>query len=376
MSEIPLFEISWDETDIANVVESVSRGGYWAKGPFVDQFEEGLEDYFGVEHALVVNSGTTALECALRAFGIGPGDEVLVPSFTFIATANVVELVGADPVFVDIERETFGMDPVDARKKVTDDTALILPIHCYGSPCKIESLTSVAEEAGVPLLEDAAEAFGAAAGGQLIGTFGQAAALSFCQNKILPTGEGGAILTDDDELAAEIEQFRSHGRKQNEEYFESSSSGEYVSVGSNYRMPDLVAALGCSQLAKVDSLLSRRRQVAGAYTKAFESTAHIEAFTGRNTGKDDNAFQLYSILLEDTDLRSSVIESLSDQNIASKIYWNPAVHQTEYYRDRTDVELPVTDDIAGRVLSLPIYPSMDASDVETVVAEVKSTLGA
>jgi len=370
MSDIPLFEISWDETDIANVVESVSRGGYWAKGPFIDQFEEGLEDYFGVEHALVVNSGTTALECALRAFGIGPGDEVLVPSFTFIATANVVELVGADPVFVDIERETLGMDPVDARQKVTDDTALILPIHCYGSPCKIEALSSVAEETGVPLLEDAAEAFGAVAGGQLIGTFGEAAALSFCQNKILPTGEGGAVLTDDDGLATEIEQFRSHGRKQNEEYFESSSSGEYVSVGSNYRMPDLVAALGCSQLAKVDSLLEGRRRVAETYTSAFESLSNIKPFTGRDSGGDSNAYQLYSILLDDEKDRNSLLQALSSRGISSKVYWDPPVHRTKYYKKKTDVELSVTDDIAGRVLSIPIYPDMSPVDVEMVVNEI------
>lgn len=374
MSDIPLFEISWDETDIANVVESVSRGGYWAKGPFVDQFEEGLEEYFGVEHALVVNSGTTALECALRAFGVGPGDEVLVPSFTFIATANVVELVGANPVFVDIERETLGMDPADAREKVTDDTALILPIHCYGSPCKIEELMAVAEEANVPLLEDAAEAFGAVADGQQVGTFGDAAALSFCQNKILPTGEGGAVLTDDGEVASSIELFRSHGRVQGRDYFESSDSGEYTSVGTNYRMPDVVAALGCSQLAKVDSLLERRRQIAEAYTTAFKSIAHVETITGRNKGEDANAFQLYSILLEDTNLRISVTEALTDCGIASKVYWDPAVHQTKYYRNRAGVKLPVTEDIAGRTLSLPMYPDMDVSDAEMVVGKVKTIL--
>lgn len=246
MSDIPLFEIPWDRTDISNGVESVSRGSHWAKGHYVDEFESRLSDYFGVEHALVVNSGTTALECILRAYDIGEGDEVLVPSFTFIATANVVKLVGSKPMFVDIERETLAMDPKDGRKKITDDTEVILSIHCYGSPCLIEDLTAVADEAGVPLVEDAAEAFGAIVDGQKVGTLGDVAALSFCQNKILPTGEGGAILTEDDEIVRAVKLFRSHDCQPNSNYFQSADSGEYTMTGSNYRMPDVVVALGCS----------------------------------------------------------------------------------------------------------------------------------
>jgi perosamine synthetase len=376
MSDIPLFEIPWDETDISNVVESVSRGGYWAKGPFVDRFEAGLADYFDVDHALVVNSGTTALECCLRALDIGPRDEVLLPSFTFVATANVVRLVGADPVFVDIERETLGMDPMDARSKLTDRTELILPVHCYGSPCRIEALLDVADEADVPVVEDAAEAFGAVASGRLVGTFGDSAALSFCQNKVLPTGEGGAVLTDDEQVASAVELFRSHGRRTDEEYFESTGSGEYISLGSNYRMPDVVAALGCSQLEKVDSLIEGRRRVASAYHVALESVPGVEPVVGRDDGTDTSVYQLYSVLFETADRRAAAIETLSDRGIASKVYWDPPVHETDYYRGVTDDALPVTTDVAERVLSLPMHPELSSATVERTVATIRSALDA
>lgn len=372
MNDIPLFEIPWDETDISNVVESVSRGSHWAKGPYVDEFESRLSDYFGVEHALVVNSGTTALECILRAYDIGVGDEVLVPSFTFIATANVVELAGAKPVFVDIERETFGMDPEDARKKITDDTAMILPIHCYGSPCLIEDLTGVADEAGVPLVEDAAEAFGATAAGQKVGTFGDSAALSFCQNKILPTGEGGAILTEDDEVARAVELFRSHGRQPNSNYFQSDDSGEYTTTGSNYRMPDVVAALGCSQIKKVERLVQSRREVAETYNNNLDDVYGAEPVRGRDSGGDRNVFQLYSILCDSQSVRSAVIAELKSKGISSKVYWDPPVHRTKAYADTECAPLPTTDDVASRVVSLPMYPYMTDSEQIRVVEGVES----
>ena len=201
---IPLFEIPWDETDISNAVESISRGGYWAKGPFVDEFEAGLESYFGIDYAVSTNSGTTALVAALEACDVGPGDEVIVPSFTFIATANVVKLVGAEPVFADIELDTFGLNPHSVAANISDDTAAIIPVHVYGTPCRIHELRTIADDNDLWLIEDNAEAFGATADGDLAGTVGDIAALSFCQNKILPTGEGGAVITDDPTLAKSV----------------------------------------------------------------------------------------------------------------------------------------------------------------------------
>ena len=361
---IPLFEIPWDESDISNAVESISRGSYWAKGPFVDEFEAGLESYFGIDHAVSTNSGTTALVAALEACDVGPGDEVIVPSFTFIATANVVKLVGAEPVFADIEPNTFGLDPESVASRITDDTAAIIPVHVYGTPCRIHELGIIAEEHDLWLIEDTAEAFGATADGDLAGTVGDIAALSFCQNKILPAGEGGAVITDDTTLAKAASQFCNHGRVEGD-YFGSVDSGTYESVGSNYRMSDMVAAVGAAQLSKVDDLIDSRREVATRYHEGFSTVDEIK--THQPLDSNDHVYQLYSILFETESIRSRVIEALSDLEISCKVYWDPPVHDTEIHTSDGGNRLPKTDHISSRVLSLPMYPTLTLADVDRVV---------
>jgi perosamine synthetase len=259
--QILLFEIAWDGDDVKNVVDSVTRGGYWANGPYIDRFEEEREEYHQVDHAVVFNSETTALASALRALDVGDGDEVIVPSFRFISTVNVVKIVGATPVFADIERTSYGLDPNDARERITNDTAAILPVHYAGKPCQIEALRSIVDEHDLLLVENAAEALGVEVGDQKVGTFGDAGMLSFCQNKIVATGEGGAVLTDD-ETARDLRLLRSHGRASSE-YFDSASGGDYVTLGNNYRMTDVVASTGVAQMEKVEStLIDGRRRAA------------------------------------------------------------------------------------------------------------------
>jgi dTDP-4-amino-4,6-dideoxygalactose transaminase len=367
IENIPLFEIAWDETDISNVVESLSRGSYWAKGPFVDQFEEGLESYFGINHTITTNSGTTALVAALKACGVGQGDEVIVPSFTFIATANVVKLVGATPVFADIEADTFGLDPESVKSKITADTAAIIPVHVYGTSCRIHELNEIATENELWLIEDTAEAFGATANGELAGTVGDIAALSFCQNKILPTGEGGAVVTDDEELASKTSQFTNHGRV-GENYFDSVDSGEYMTVGSNYRMPDMVAAVGCSQLSKVDDLIDSRRAVADQYRKILKDIEGVEQH--EPIAGHDHVYQLFAVLFENESVRSQVVKTLTEEGISCKIYWNPPVHQTGLFAAEKQLSLPQTDEISSRVLSLPMYPTLSFANVERIVRTI------
>lgn len=369
---IPLFEIPWNDDVVANVVDSTTRGSYWANGPYVEEFERGLESYLGVEHAITVNSGTTALVAALTAHGIGEGDEVIVPAFTFIATANAVELVGARPVFADVERESYGLDPDDVAATVDDDTAAILPVHPYGAPCRIDALADVAADAGVPLIEDVAEAFGADYRGQPLGTIGDSAALSFCQNKILPTGEGGAVVTDDDDLAARVEQFRSHGRASTA-YFDSADSGEYVAVGTNVRMADLVASVGCAQLETVEQYIADRRRVASALSDGLSTVPGVEPHTAAGRGR--HVYQLYTVTFDETIDRQVVIDVLADHDIASKVYWDPGVHLTQWFRDAYGYEpgtLPVTENVTDRVLSLPIHPELRRSEIERIVDAVRA----
>lgn len=366
---IQLFEIDWDSSDVEKVAESISRGNYWAKGPFVSEFESKLEDFLNVEHALVVNSGTTALVAALRALDIGPGDEVIVPSFTFIATSNAIKLIGGEPVFADIESKTYGLNPDDVRKKITSETAAILPVHCYGTSCNIKELSEIAIEYNLDLVEDAAEVLGAEYLNRKLGTFGDIAALSFCQNKVITSGEGGAVITDDDQLADNVKLYRSHGRVSSD-YFESSTTGQYVDMGTNIRMSDLSAALGCSQLDRIDSLIKGRQRAATKLNEGFADIDDIQPHQPQEGGT--HVYQLYTVELADWIDRNHVIETLHVRGIASKIYWDPPVHRTEYYkRTKNEIpELPITDDISSRVLSLPMHPNLSTAETTRIVEAV------
>jgi perosamine synthetase len=374
---IPLFEIPYAEGELENVIESVTRGGYWTKGPYVERFERGLEEYMGVKHAVAVNSGTSALLCGLHGLGVGPGDEVIVPSFTFIATANAVRITGAEPVFADIERETYGLNPNDVRAKLSEDTAAIVPVHPFGGGCDIQSIVGVADERSIPVLEDAAGVIGAAVDGRKLGTFGEVGAVSFCQNKVVTSGgEGGAVLTDDSEVARRAELFRSHGRVQpdHEASYGSTETGTYVSLGMNLRLADPLAAIGCAQLARVESLIQRRRSVAAEYDDQFAGIASVDPhdIPGRHV------YQLYTVTLPNESVRDTVSAELADRGIDSKVYWSPPVHETEFYRSSNSVvpDLPVTAEVSSRVLSLPMHPNLSTEAVEQVVKGVRRGLAA
>ncbi len=254
---IPLFKIYWDEDDARLVNQVLTRASYWATGPEIQRFEEGLSEYLGVKYCTTFNSGTSALQCALIALGIGSGDEVIVPSFTFIATANAPLSTGAKPVFADIEDITFGLDPDSVVKKITPRTKAIIPVHVAGSPCLIEPIRDIARSRGLFLIEDAAQAMGASIRGKRVGSFGDAAVLSFCQNKVITTGEGGAVVTDSQEVYEKLKLVRSHGRADNGDYFTSAELTDYVALGYNFRLPSMAAALGIAQLGKIDYIIKR-----------------------------------------------------------------------------------------------------------------------
>ena len=363
--DVPLFQISWGREEVRNVVDSVTRGSYWANGPYVDRFEERIEAFVGIENAVVFNSGTTALASALRAHGIGDGDEVIVPSFTFISTANAVRLVGAEPVFADIERERLGLDPESVADGITDDTAAIIPVHYAGAPCRIEALSEVATDNDLLLIEDAAEAFGATVEETAVGTFGDSAMFSFCQNKIVATGEGGAVVTDDEALATELRLLRSHGRASGD-YFGSSGSGEYRSLGNNFRMADVVAAIGVGQLDRIDELLANRRHVADEYADRITTIDGVEPMNDPPEGR--HVYQLYTVVFDSGIDRDAVVESLSEHGISSKIYFEP-VHRSTYYQETCEKSvdhLSVTEELSSRVLSLPMHPELSTVEIDRI----------
>jgi len=371
--KIPLFSIDWDETDVTAINEVIRRGTHWADGPEITRFEQIIAERVGARHAVTFNSGTSALHAALAAFGIGPGDEVIVPAFTFISTANSVRLVGAEPVFADIESDTYGLDPDSVRESITPSTKAIMPMHYGGSTCRVEELRSISDEHGVVLLEDAAESFGALRNGTPAGRFGHAAMYSFCQNKLVTTGEGGVMITDDDVVARDLQLVRSHGRG-GTGYFESMKTPDYVTLGFNLRMPTMCAALGISQIARMDRLIDQRRHNASLLSSGIEGLWGIR--TPRDGDGCRNVYQMYTIELPDQDTRDGLRDHLIGNGIPCKVYFDP-IHLTPYYTGSlaTIPRLPVTEDMASRVLTLPFSPRMDEGDIGLIVDAIRSFKG-
>ena len=367
--KIPLFKIYWDEEDIKSITDVIKRGSYWATGPEIQEFEERITEYVGTKYAVTFNSGTSALHALLLAYDVKQGDEVIVPSFTFIATANAPLFVGAKPVFAEIEDRTYGLDPEDVKERITPKTKVIMPIHYGGCSCLIRELKEIAEDHNLLLIEDAAESLGAKIKGKKVGTFGDSAMLSFCQNKVITTGEGGAIVTDSKEVYAKLKLIRSHGRLETQDYFSTTDYMDYVAMGYNFRMPTMIAALGSSQLKKADVIIEMRRDKAEYMTKKLSK---IEEITLPIPPPDYfHVYQMYAIKI-DENLRDDLMKYLSEKGIMTKVYF-PPVHLTHFYRNEFGYkggELPITEEISDQVLSLPMYPTLTGKEIDYVIEKI------
>jgi perosamine synthetase len=370
--KIPLFKIYWDEEDIRLVDEAIRSGMGWAAGPKIAEFEQGIAEYIGSKFCLVFNSGTSALHAALAAYGIGRGDEVIVPSFTFIATANAPQFVGARPVFADIEEKTCGINPDDVLEKITKHTRAIIPVHYGGCPCNVTALRDIAEDHNLVLIEDAAEAFGAKIGDRKVGTFGDSGMFSFCQNKIITTGEGGAMVTDSRDLYEKMKLIRSHGRLETCDYFSTSAVMDYVSIGYNLRMSNITAALGIAQLNKVEKIIKIRREDASQYIHNLNKTVP-EIIIPEIPPTYFHVYQLFSVIAPD---RDNLIKHLDTQGIMSKIYFSP-VHMTDFYKNILNYRcaLPVTEKVVESIISLPFYPGIPSGDIDSVVGAIREFYG-
>jgi perosamine synthetase len=357
-----------DESDIAAVVE-VLRSGRLSLGPMQERFEALMAEYCGVRHAVAVSSGTTALHLLARAVGIGPGDEVLVPSFTFAASVNCILYQGAVPVFVDIDPETYNLDPQDLERKITPRTRAVVAVDCFGHPAEWEQLERLAEKYGLRMIDDSCEALGARYRGRALGSFGDAATFAFYANKQITTGEGGMIVTDDDCIADLCRSWRNQGRGRMGVWL------EYEQLGYNYRMDEMSAALGASQMGRLDSILAKRAAVARMYN---DRLADISWLTPPRAREDVSvSWFVYVITLAAGVDRQAVIGRLAGQGVPSRAYF-PPVHLQSYFQalqrqgalgsgwDWSPGSLPVTEAIGERTLALPFHSNLSQTDVERV----------
>ena len=366
--KIPFFKIYWDEEDVKSVAEAIKAGMNWAVGSNVEKFEKMIAKYIGAKYCVVFNSGTSALHATLLAYGIKEDDEVIVPSFTFIATANAPLFVGAKPVFADIEEETYGLDSEDVKEKITEKTKAIIPIHYGGCPCKIMELREIADDHNLILIEDAAESLGARIGDKKVGTFGDSTMLSFCQNKIITTGDGGAIITDSREIYEKLKLIRSHGRLETSDYFSSTEYMDYITLGYNFRMSNIIAALGVAQLKKVDKIIEMRRKNAEYLTATLKREIK-QIITPASLEDYYQVYQMYTIRVDN---RDKLMKYLAGKGIMTKVYFSP-VHLTHFYKNELGYacELPVTEEISSQVLTLPMYPALTREEIDYIVEEMK-----
>lgn len=370
--KVPLYKVYYDGEDVDAVTKVIRRGTYWAIGPEIEEFEKMVASYVGTKYGISFNSGTSALHAILLAYNIKAGDEVIVPSFTFIATANAALFVGAKPVFADIEDKTYGLNPDDVKRKITQGTKAIVPIHYGGLPCRIETLREMAEDCKVLLIEDAAESIGASINGRKVGSFGDAAMLSFCGNKVITTGEGGMIITDSGEIYERLKLIRSHGRLESEPYFMTVKTLDYVTLGYNWRISSFTAALGLSQMKKLEKVVEMRRRNANYLTSKLSKISEIEV---PNPPEGYfHVYQMYTIRVKGgRKVREALKDHLKNKGIMTKVYFEP-VHQTCFYTEKFGYiggELPITERLSGEVLTLPLYPTMTVEEMDYVVESVE-----
>jgi dTDP-4-amino-4,6-dideoxygalactose transaminase len=345
-----------EQSAVADVLES----GMVADGPVVRQFESEFADYCEADHAVATANGTAALVTALDAVGIGAGDTVVTTPFSFVASANAIRLVGAEPVFADIDPETYNLDPDLARAAVRDhDADAILAVHLYGLPADMGELAAVADEEDIRLVEDAAQAHGAHYDGTPVGSIGDAGAFSFYPTKNMTTGEGGMVVTDDEAVADRAASFVNHGRAE-------SGSYAHERVGHNFRMTSIAAAIGRVQLRNLPSWVDDRQYHAALLSSALEDVPGVEAPTvpdGRG-----HAYHQFTVRCED---RAALRDQLEAAGIGSSVYYPTPIHRLEAY-DGYDAHAPVAEAAAESVLSLPVHPGLLAEEVDHIAATVRA----
>lgn len=374
------FHKSWIGEEEKQEVLDTLESGWLTKGPKTKEFEKQFAEFIGVPYAVGVNSCTAALHLGLVALGVKPGDEVITTPITFAATVNVIEHCGAKPVFVDIEEDTFNINPKLIEKAVTNKTKVILPVHFAGQMCRMDEIMKIAKKHNAAVLEDAAHAVEADYKGKAPGVWGDIAAFSFYATKNITTGEGGMLLTKDAGIAERVEILSLHGlsrdawKRYGNEGFR---DWEILEAGFKYNMFDLQASIGIHQLRKVNIFWEKRKQLVEYYNEALREILEVTPLTIHNYGK--HAHHLYVIRLNLSAIRQNreeCLDRLQHEGIGVGIHFK-AVHLHPYYKSKYNIPLgsfPVAEQVSNEILSLPLYPLMTLEDAKDVVGALKKVL--
>jgi dTDP-4-amino-4,6-dideoxygalactose transaminase len=346
-----------DEIDRA--IAGVLDTSYFILGPQGQALESEIAAYLGVKHAIGVASGTDALHLALRAAGLGPGDEVITSPFTFIATAEAIAYVGATPVFVDIDQRTFNLDPELTAKAVTGSTRAIMPVHLFGQPADLAPLRQLCEARSLLLIEDCAQSFGATYAGRQTGSWGALGCFSFFPSKNLGCyGDGGMVVTNDDQLAEQVRMLRNHGSK---------VRYHHAIIGYNSRLDELQAAILRVKLQYIERFNRQRRTNAHYYSARLAAAGVAPPF---EDGKGVHVYHQYTVL---TDRRDAIQQALAQAGCASAVYYPIPLHRQDVFAAAyAGLSLPVSEEISARVLSLPIYPELTEVQMDQVIAAIRA----
>jgi perosamine synthetase len=360
--KIPLYRPSLDGNEKKYVDECLSSTWISSKGRFIPEFERKFAKYIGVKHAASVCNGTVALHIALLALDIGPGDEVIVPTFTYIAPVNAIRYVGATPVFADSLRGTWQIDPLSVKRLITKKTKAIIVVHLYGHPCDMDAIMELRDKYGLALIEDCAEAFGALYKRKHVGTFGDISTFSFFGNKTITTGEGGMVVSNNKKLIDNAIHLKGQGLMQGREYW-------HDVIGYNYRMTNICGAIGLAQLERADEIIGKKRKIAGFYKKHLSGTPvdfHDE------TPGIKHSFWMCSILAKSNSQRDLIRDHLKNKSIETRPTFFP-VHSMPMYSGYK-ADCAVANDICLRGINLPSYPELSRKEIEYICSAIKESL--
>jgi len=359
MEPIPVYRPRLTGNVVAYVNECLSSGWISSRGEFIPRFENSFADYVGAFGATSVSNGTVALHLALEALGIGRGDEVIVPSFTYIASVNTILQTGATPVYADSLEATLQVDPLSIASAITPRTKAIMAVHLYGHPCDMDAIANLCKTHGLLLIEDCAEAFGSRWRGKHVGTFGDAATFSFFGNKTITTGEGGMVLARDGELMERCRRLKSQGVSPDREYW-------HDMLAFNYRMTNIQAAVGLSQLEVVEEILRDKWKLAERYR---DGLLGLPLRTHDAVGEVTHSHWMCSIILDDPKERDALRQHLAENGIETRPFF-PPTHLMPHCR--AEISLPVAESISSRGINLPSFPDLTEGQTARICAVIKS----